>query len=221
MNTSDILKELENITLLHLQKPEMHEIDSTTPLSIKQYGLEALGEYRPSTGEIIIFKNTCEAAATELGLESHHVRTVVLVHEMAHAVHHMGRANDGQPVYRLNAPGGGSLCSEIWRDFPRRTPKCKELLAQAHTWSCLEEKRKDLVEVLFQLTDGSPPIYQSWRLLRDRCDKDFTLIANELLWELSGRLTRGRNELLKFPRPENVCAFAEACGDSDWTCYDG
>jgi len=82
------------------------------------------------------------------GLEPGLVAQVVLIHEIAHYVTHLGKGDDGK----------------IWKDFTSEAKGNKEGAAQAATWLYLRKHRKsDALYVFDCLTENAPAEYQGWK----------------------------------------------------------
>lgn len=77
---------------------------------------DVLGEYSPAESRITIYSELCRAMASLLDLDSSNIIQVVLAHEEAHALTHLGEEVDGT----------------IWRHFAYASSMDKELFAQAY-----------------------------------------------------------------------------------------
>ena len=84
---------------------------------------DLLGVYFPKKGKIIIYETLCLLTARELHVSPEVLVNVVLAHEEAHAVTHLGVDGD----------------SKIWEYFTSASNRDKELYAQLYPWLIFEE----------------------------------------------------------------------------------
>ena len=107
---------------------------------------DILGYYVSDDKEIVIFEKAIEDWASRLTLDALEVRAVVVCHEVAHMVTHLG---SGHGV-------------EAWQKFRDASKSQKEFYAQIYTHFFLEHELPCLVKVLQSLANETLPIYQSY-----------------------------------------------------------
>lgn len=96
--------------------------------------VDILGEYFPEGGEVIIYDTACQLAAEALKADPELVKRVVLVHQAAHAVTHLGKDKDGQ----------------IWQHFAHADPEDKEQFAWVYSSFYFEETRDTQGDKIFR-----------------------------------------------------------------------
>lgn len=113
---------------------------------------ELLGEYIAGKHLIVIYDRVVEAVAKSLKITASQLELVVLYHEAAHAVTHLGIDEDGG----------------IWDIFTEADPIDKELFAQFYTLKCFQDQSDHSSEHAFRLlANGQPSIYNSWHSLEN------------------------------------------------------
>lgn len=127
---------------------------------------DVLGEYYSAKRKIVIYDRLISAAAIALEIDADLLTDVVLAHEIAHAVTHLGKdAHDG-----------------VWKHFATALTEDKELFAQIYPYLLFRETSQvEPAAVMDRLTDYQPPHYRAW--------KDLT---EESVDEINARLTVAR-----------------------------
>ncbi len=116
--------------------------------------IDTLGEYFSEEKKIVIYNKMCAVTASALKVAYDELEYVVALHEVSHAVTHLGEEN------RLNS-------GLIWEYFNLADPFDKELFAQVYPLFYLENRReKDAVDTFFRLANYQSGIYNSWRIYR-------------------------------------------------------
>ena len=112
--------------------------------------IDILGLYFPEDKKIIIYENLCRLTAIELNLSFDELVNVVLAHEEAHAVTHLGVDRD----------------DKIWEYFTSAFRHNKELYAQLYPYLIFEDSSPEM-EVFLRLNTKQPLIYQNWEMKKD------------------------------------------------------
>jgi hypothetical protein len=118
------------------------------------HGMDLLGAYIPSDRKIIIYDSVCRMVHRSLTqARERDLVSVVLAHEAAHAVTHLGEDLQGR----------------IWDSFAGAGTHDVELFAQIYDLLHLRnESNTDLEKIFRQLADGQSPDYNSWRSYESR-----------------------------------------------------
>ena len=125
--------------------------------------VDVLGEYIPDRRRITIYDEMCRIAAKAMTIgpldgevykaesaDADLLKQVVLIHEVAHAVTHLGKER------------GGS--SRIWEYFSYADQSDKELAAQAYSLFYFRKYNLDHHEVIFRkLSEHQSSAYNSWK----------------------------------------------------------
>ena len=110
---------------------------------------DTLGEYSSARKEITIFTRMCSITAKSLRIDLNSLKSIVRAHEVAHAVTHLGRDNQGR----------------IWDHFGAATSEDKELFAQLYALRYFEIAGDKLAVNRFKrLSDRQDSRYNSWRI---------------------------------------------------------
>ena len=118
-----------------------------------------LADYDPTTATVNLYERMLSWTAQTLDLPQRDIENVVLLHEVVHAVSHLGRDLDGR----------------IWSDFAMPSPRelnfrpsrTHENLAQYFTHRLIEQLYDDGLQRAFDsLTDNQPLEYRAWRDMR-------------------------------------------------------
>jgi hypothetical protein len=123
-------------------------------------GTDTLGLYEPEPPNniITIFHLSVQEYAAFRRLEAALVAKVVLIHEIAHSVTHLGYLSEKQ-----------------WENFGKADTKTKEHFAQLATWLYIDLiSSQPLLRTFKRMSDNSPPKYQTWK---DVVDKHRTIEA--------------------------------------------
>lgn len=113
---------------------------------------DMLGDYFPSDRKIVIYRGVCEDTAKSLGVGYSTLEYVVALHEITHAVTHLGEEG---------SPGSGI----IWDFFPEADLWDKELFAQIYPLIHLVGHREmEALDVFQKLSVNQHAIYNSWRV---------------------------------------------------------
>ncbi len=130
---------------------------------------DLLGDYFPREKKIVIYKKVGESTADSLDIPYGVLEYVVALHEISHAVTHLGE--DG-------LPGSGI----IWEWYARADLWDRELFAQMYPlFHFAQYDEQEALDVFQKLSANQLPIYNAWQLYRHVPLKEI----NELL-----RLTR-------------------------------
>ena len=115
----------------------------------KKASSDILGRYYPGDlSLIVIYTRMCRLVAGSLETNSESLMRVVLAHEAAHAVTHLGREKDGR----------------IWDDFSEADKNDKEKFAQAYALAHFKDKGLVYLEEIFNaLSHGQSDEYNAWR----------------------------------------------------------
>jgi len=109
--------------------------------------LDILGFYRASDKTIVLFAKAIKDCASRLDAREDDLRTIVIYHEVAHMVTHLGHGHG----------------AEIWNSFSEASINQIEFYAQIYSYFALELiDRADLVHLLNELANRSPSPYQSY-----------------------------------------------------------
>ena len=119
--------------------------------------VDVLGEYYSDTKTIVIYDKLCEIAANVLKdairVDAEMLKQVVEIHEIAHAVTHIGRdADDG-----------------IWEYFELAGSEVKEFFAQAYSMKYYQSKNDEIhMKILAELSKHQDDRYNLWQEWTDR-----------------------------------------------------
>jgi len=125
--------------------------------------VDLLGAYFARTQTIVIYEVLCKLVAYSLRCNVEDVILVVLAHEAAHAVTHLGVDHENM----------------IWDNFELASKKDKELFAQIYPYKLWEEYQPNgsLSKTFMSLETNQPNIYHAWRIFEG---SDLTEINNAL-----------------------------------------
>ena len=113
-------------------------------------GLDALGVYTHVCREIEIYSEKCRQLAETFGWAPEAVRDVVLIHEISHMAHHLGRDEGGS----IGECFGKNSCSR----------QSIEEVAQETTLAVIRQHHPDLEPVFVELSDKCQPSeYRNWK----------------------------------------------------------
>jgi len=140
---------------------------SQTP-GIRSTAFDVLGDYNSSQRKITLFDDLIALASISLDVTPTALSTVVLMHELAHAMTHLGKDADGA----------------IWEHFSIASEHDKELFAQIYSHLYFVETGDiDHADIMRRLCDSQPEQYSSWKSL-----------ANETRGEINRRLLSARKQ---------------------------
>ncbi len=109
--------------------------------------LDILGVYRASDKTIVLFAKAIKDCASRLNAREEDLRTLVVYHEVAHMVTHLGHGHG----------------AEIWLSFSAASINVVEFYAQIYSHFAFERMdRPELVDLLKQLSGRSPSPYRSY-----------------------------------------------------------
>jgi hypothetical protein len=113
---------------------------------------DMLGDYFPSDRKIVIYKKVCETTAELLGVGYGALEYVVALHEITHAVTHLGEEG---------FPGSGI----IWDFFPDADLWDRELFAQIYPLFHFQQRdEQGALDVFLKLSMNQHAIYNSWQV---------------------------------------------------------
>ena len=129
--------------------------------------IDILGLYFPEEKKIIIYETMCLLAARELGVREEALINVVLAHEEAHAVTHLGVDRD----------------EEIWEYFTSAFRRDTELYAQLYPYLIFEDPSPER-DAFLRLNTKQPLIYTQWEKQKDLdiavINKEFYRIRHQI-----------------------------------------
>jgi hypothetical protein len=113
---------------------------------------DLLGDYLPEERKIVIYKKVCESTAELFGIPRQVLEYVVALHEVSHAVTHLGE--EGLPSSGI-----------IWEWFPHADLWDKELFAQIYPlFHLVQDNQQEALDVFRMLSLNQLPIYNSWQI---------------------------------------------------------
>lgn len=185
----------------HLSETECRELESdgrileeVEPGRTDECIFELLGIYSPSVRSITIYEKMIRLVSARLDLDPQLLKEVVIAHETAHAVSHLGRDGKG-----------------IWFCFSCASSDEIELYAQIYPFlifkSADDSKR---LRCFLTLSDHQSDRYNSWRALRNESTEGINVrlaLARSLILDCSNAVLDGNT-----PRPENPSACSIAIG---------
>ena len=135
-------------------------LQNESPLNfpIENSIMDIFGEYypnkkefsrTPAKKEIVIYEQMCQLAATALNVDVEVLKEVIIVHEIAHAVTHLGKDNYGK----------------IWEHFSNAETEDKELFAQIYPLLYFKEKsgKSEALKTFRRLAEHQDARYNAWR----------------------------------------------------------
>jgi len=136
---------------------DLHQDESKTNFPIENSIMDTFGEYYPNKREnlhshakkeIVIYEKMCQLAASAMNVDVEVLKEVVIAHEIAHAVTHLGKDNDGR----------------IWEHFGNAETEDQELFAQIYPLLYFKESgNSEALEVFRKLAKHQDTRYNSWR----------------------------------------------------------
>jgi hypothetical protein len=157
---------------------------------------ESLGLYSPDSQEIIIFQKGIQRASDILRVNPEHINIVVRLHEWAHAILHLGVAEDDRLKIVEDDSHWNIVLNASTKLFKEMEHGLHELLAQTLTLYCIQylkqasrtDQGKDAsgrIEYTFHhLASRQPPEYRIHDLLnvpRARILRSIGLLRNRFL----------------------------------------
>jgi len=115
--------------------------------------MDVLGIYNAQTQTIVIYEVLCKLVAYSLRCNLANLISVVLAHEAAHAVTHLGVDHEIM----------------IWDNFELASNKEKELFAQIYPYKLWKNNpsKDSLLETFMRLETNQPDIYHAWRIFEN------------------------------------------------------
>ena len=134
-----------------LDEPQADRRDAfSRPLD--QSATDLLGDYLPAERKIVIYKKVCASTAESLGTPYEALEYLVALHEISHAVTHLGEEG---------FPGSGI----IWEFYPHADLWDKELFAQIYPLFHLAQNNDHVtLDVFRMLSLNQLVIYNSWQI---------------------------------------------------------
>lgn len=111
---------------------------------------DRLGTYFPDEYKVIMYKGLIDDLAAREGWPSATIFSIVLVHELVHALTHRGEDAQGRS----------------WTSFGSAPAGLKELFAQWYTFKYLE-KMRSIDWIMDRMADGQPEIYRTYNYFRN------------------------------------------------------
>jgi hypothetical protein len=138
----------------------LHEVLSERLGSASLVTTGFLGNYRPDEGRVYLYAQAITACANALGLRPRHLASVTLIHELLHALSHLGRDMDGRMWSEFALPDpGGPLFEPSW---------LHETVAQYFTYRHLIALQDtDLMNAFETLSSKQAPAYRTWERCRN------------------------------------------------------
>jgi hypothetical protein len=119
---------------------------------VDQSATDLLGDYLPKERKIVIYKKVCESTAESLGISYEVLEYLVALHEISHAVTHLGEEG---------FPGSGI----IWEFYAHADLWDKELFAQIYPLFHLAQNNDQVTLDAFKmLSMNQLVIYNSWQI---------------------------------------------------------
>jgi len=113
----------------------------------KKASTDILGTYSPDSRTIRIYERTCEIVAKSLEISPDDLVKVVMAHEAAHAVTHLGRDDGGN----------------IWVDFSNADRNDLEKFAQSYSLSYLKNRGlRNQEDIFLILSKHQSLAYNTW-----------------------------------------------------------
>ena len=182
----------------HLSSSPPGTSEGTEPGKTAECIFELLGVYSPKAREIVIFDKMIRLMSARLGLDPHLLKKVVMAHETAHAVSHLGRDGKG-----------------IWFCFSCASRDEKELSAQIYPFLLFKSiGDDDALRCFLMLSDHQNDRYNSWRALKNATRKGVNarlMKSRSLVLDCSNAILDG-----SIPRPRNP----SECPSFSWQWYD-
>jgi hypothetical protein len=113
---------------------------------------DLLGDYLPEERKIIIYKKVCESTAELLGIPHQVLEYLVALHEISHAVTHLGEE-------------GFTGSGIIWEFYPHADLWDRELFAQIYPlFHLVKNKEQEALDAFKVLSRNQLAIYNSWQI---------------------------------------------------------
>jgi hypothetical protein len=113
---------------------------------------DLLGDYLPGERKIVIYRKVCESTAELLGIPYDVLERLVALHEITHAVTHLGEEG---------FPGSGI----IWELYPYADLWDRELFAQIYPlFHSAQNNDRATLDVFRMLSMNQLAIYNSWQI---------------------------------------------------------
>ena len=171
--------------LCHKEDAKGYDFSSDRDLKNPQYSrvvsiVDVLGEYLPDTKTIVIYDELCLVSAKVLRVDVEILKQVVEVHEIVHAVTHIGEDERGGR----------------WSYFDLASTEDKELFAQAYSMKYYESTDDNLhLEVFENLSKHQDCRYNLWRKWKGRSTES-----------LNEELRKARTKLPEVPSLQVKCS---------------
>jgi hypothetical protein len=119
---------------------------------VDQSATDLLGDYLPAERKIVIYKKVCASTAGSLGIPYEVLEHLVALHEISHAVTHLGEEG---------FPGSGI----IWEFYPHADLWDKELFAQIYPLFHLAQNNDQVTLDAFRMLSlNQLAIYNLWQI---------------------------------------------------------
>jgi hypothetical protein len=120
------------------------------PAEITRFRIfDVLGQYFPRERRIVIYDKMCDLVASQLKVDNEWLRYLVTIHEIAHAVTHLGG-----DIFTLDPS---------WKNFDRADKSDKESLAQAYTFFFLKKRNNlEALRVFKEINKFQSARYRGW-----------------------------------------------------------
>ena len=168
---------------------DLRQNESEPKYPIENSIIDILGQYypnkreslhSPTKKEIVIYEKMCQLAATALNVDVEILKEVVIVHEIAHAVTHLGKDSHG----------------EIWEHFSYAETEDKELFAQIYPLLYLKDNsNSDDLEAFRKLANHQDARYNTWRSFEFKPLSEI----NEALYQVRSKKPFAGSEQKKHP----------------------
>lgn len=124
--------------------------------------IDLLGVYQSGNNKVVLYDLLIQLCALQLEVDYEGLRTVVLLHELSHAVTHRGLDSDNR----------------IWECFNIADKRAKEYFAQIYTYKFLQNTEQSYLAIMNKLSEVQPGVYQTYQ---ESIGKEIGVINEELL----------------------------------------
>lgn len=132
---------------------------------VSQSVWDILGIYKPENYQIVLYSKAIEYTAKRLSVSFDILRTLVLIHEIGHAVSHIAYIESEK---------------EIWKEFHDMKSEVLEAIAQHFLVLCIRSfKNQDYKTTFEKLEKYQPTIYHGWQKLPPYTYENFHVILRD------------------------------------------
>ena len=110
--------------------------------------IDLLGVYDSGKNKIILYDLLIKLCSLQLNLDHEGLKTIVMIHELSHAITHRGIDSD----------------KKIWEYFDIAAPDTTEYFAQIYTYKkLLRDNNKLCLKIMDRLSETQSGVYQSYK----------------------------------------------------------